>query len=191
MFNIVISIIGFFTLFLILKNSFKRKAMIESLFYFTNISVFFISVYYLTNLSIPILHLSFTLYMVITGIMFNLVILPYGRINNIKLKDIGVSYLSGFLAHDLMPVLVIINFYISNETMHINYLIYTLIFPIIYFCFCIFIGKSGYQLNENPTNYVYPFFDIDKLGIKKVLLILIGLIIFFLLIGYVLIITKQ
>lgn len=119
----------------------------------------------------------------ITFSIFNFIILPYGRKNKIKLKDIGTTKLVAFILHDLVPLLSVVNWFFSNPNLTYRTIIYSLIFPILYSFFCIFIGKSGYIVKENPTNYIYPFFDIDKLGLKKVLLIILGLLLFVVALG--------
>lgn len=189
-FRIIYVIIATIILINLVTVSFTKKPRLEAFYYFTDQVILLSILYMLFDIDSNIIHFSIMLYLSIIFILFNFVILPYGKVINTTLKDIGLTVLDNFLIHILVPSLFIIYWFIYGTNINYTDLGYVLIYPLIYALFAIIRGKYGKPLSQNPTNYIYPFFDIEKFGVLKVILMILGLVIFVLLLGSLFIYLK-
>ncbi len=189
-FRIIYVIVASVILTNLVTASFTKKPRLESFYYFTDQVMLISILYMLLNIDNCIIHFSIMLYLSIIFILFNFVILPYGKVINTTLEDIGLTKFDNFLIHILVPLLFIIYWFLYGKNINYTDLGYTLIYPLIYALFAIIRGKYGKPLSKNPTNYIYPFFDIERFGVFKVILIILGLIVFVLLLGCLFIYLK-
>lgn len=88
--------------------------------------------------------------------------------------------------HYILPIMTIIDFILFDEKGLIkkNYPFIWIIIPYIYFLVAILYAKVGNGLGMGNSKYPYPFIDIDKLGLSKVIVTIIIMTIGFILIGY-------
>ena len=187
----IIVITSFLGIVFLSTNMLKRLPRIEFLFYFTNLSNIFILIYHLFNINNKYLLFSITLYLFVTFLIFNFLLLPYGRKNNLSIKDINLGKTENLLVHNIVPLLSMFYWFKFGVNIKYSESYLVLLFPIAYVMFCFIYGKSGRPLDTNPTNYIYPFFDLDKLGIKKVGLIVSTLILLLLVISTIMIFVKN
>jgi len=189
-FRIIYVIIATIILLNLVTASFTKKPRIESFYYFTDQVILLSILYMLFGVDNNVIHFSIMLYLSIIFILFNFVILPYGKVINTTLEDIGLTKFDNFLIHILVPALFIIYWFIYGTNINYTDLGYVLVYPLIYALFAIIRGKYGKPLSKNPTNYIYPFFDIEKFGVFKVILMILGLVVFVLLLGCLFIYLK-
>ena len=93
-------------------------------------------------------------------------------------KPTGTQMIVNELLHSIIPLLVIVFWYLYEEKSPITYkkILQWLIYPIIYL---IYILRRGYFSNFYP----YPFVDVGNLGLSKVLINSAGLIVLFIFIS--------
>lgn len=190
-FRILYIIIASIILLKLITGNLTKKPGLESFYYFTDQTTLLSILYFLFNINNDIIHFSIVLYLLIVCVVFNLIILPYGKVINTTLRDIGLTMLDNFLIHILVPILFILYWFLYGNNINYIDMIYALIYPLIYILFAIIRGKYGKPLTKNPTKYVYPFFDVERFGILKVLIFIILLVIFSLFLGFLLIYFKQ
>lgn len=190
-FRIIYVIVTTLILTNLVTASFTKKPRLEAFYYFTDQVTLFSILYMLFNLDNNVIHFSIMLYLLIIFILFNFVILPYGKVINTTLKDIGLTMLDNFLIHILVPISFVIYWFLYGTNIRYTDLRYILIYPLIYVLFAIIRGKYGKPLSKNPTNYIYPFFDIEKFGVFKVILMILGLILFVLILACLFIYLKS
>lgn len=101
---------------------------------------------------------AITVYITVVGLVYQVVLRPYW-------KPEGLQMVVNELLHTLIPVLVILYWYLYENKYSIKYgaILKWLIYPLIYLTFILLRGYlSGF--------YPYPFVDVLKLGLPKVLL---------------------
>lgn len=190
-FRFIYVVIASIILFKLITADLTKKPKLESFYYFTDQVTLLSILYMFFNINNSIIHFSVVLYLLIIFIVFNFIMLPYGKFINVKLEDIGLTVLDNFLIHVLVPVLFIVYWFIYGINIHYIDLLYVLVYPLIYVLFAIFRGKYGKPLTKNPTNYLYPFFDVDRYGIFKVILMTLGLLVFVIFLSFLLIYLKS
>lgn len=181
---ILLSAIG---LLFLATNTFRRKPRGEFLIYFTNMSNMFVLLYFLFNINNSVIQFLVTIYITFTMLVFNLVIYPMLVKLGSRLKDIGTDMITSSIAHIIVPILVLIYWFKYPVNIEYGDLVYIFPLPLLYLFFAFWLGKSGYKIRENITNYIYPFLDLDKLGIRKVFVNIIILFVLLVLLSYSLI----
>lgn len=181
---ILLSAIG---LLFLATNTFRRKPRREFLIYFTNMSNMFVLLYFLFNINNSVIQFLVTIYITFTMLVFNLVIYPMLVKLGSRLKDIGTDMITSSIAHIIVPILVLIYWFKYPVNIEYGDLVYIFPFSLLYLFFAFWLGKSGYKIRENITNYIYPFLDLDKLGIRKVFINIIILFVLLVLLSYSLI----
>ncbi len=181
---ILLSAIG---LLFLATNTFRRKPRREFLIYFTNMSNMFVLLYFLFNINNSVIQFLVTIYITFTMLVFNLVIYPMLVKLGSRLKDIGTDMITSSIAHIIVPILVLIYWFKYPVNIEYGDLVYIFPLSLLYLFFAFWLGKSGYKIRENITNYIYPFLDLDKLGIRKVFINIIILFVLLVLLSYSLI----
>lgn len=188
-FKIIYILIAVFSLFKIITRSFSTKIQKEAFYYFTNQVTLISVIVLLLNIENDILYFSIALYMTIISLTFNFLLLPYGKKQNITLCDISLTKFDNLLIHIILPIMFFMNWFFTKNNIYYLDIVYSIVYPAIYILFVIIRGKLGKEIDA-PTNYIYPFFDIDKFGIAKVMVMVLSLFIFSVLIGISLIYLK-
>lgn len=105
-----------------------------------------------------------TVYITVVGLVYQIVLRPLW-------KPEGLQMIVNELLHTLIPILVILFWYLYENKSSIKYtaILKWLMYPLIYL---VFILVRGYFSDFYP----YPFVDVVTLGLSKVLLNSIGLV---------------
>lgn len=98
-------------------------------------------------------------------------------------KPIGMQHLVDELLHSVIPLYVVIYWFIyaGNKKSNVRSLVYWLLYPLVYTLFVLARGSFS-------NHYPYPFFNIKNIGISQVLLN--SLLILILIVGVMFILTR-
>lgn len=136
----------------------------------------------------PLVKGSITMCIVVTGIVYHLMLDGIMETNSVSVSPVLVA--GNFLVHTVVPVMVVLDYFLffpkgQYKSLHP---IAWLVLPYLYFGFVMvraeisdsrFSGFGGTQ-----SRYPYPFLDVDLYGWDKVLLIVLGITVAFLALGY-------
>ena len=107
----------------------------------------------------PALKGAVTVYIAITGLVYNFILIP---IIASTTNPVFISPLSNFLLHTLTPIMAVIDWIMFDEHGSLNWLLplYWLCYPLAYGVFALIRGL----FLSGPNRYPYPFLDVDQLG---------------------------
>ncbi len=119
----------------------------------------------------PSVHGAITLYISVTFVIFVILLAPL-------YIPTGIQIFTNLMVHYLIPIAMIIEWIVtgSNSEYKWSYEWYWMIYPIGYLIYSLFLG--GFF-----NIYIYPFFDITKIGLLGLIIAIIGLTTFFILLG--------
>jgi len=167
----------------------NKKFNINVFFFFTNLTIIIAMFYYLFELVfVPFLEikLAIVLYIFLVMIIYNFILVPKAKKDKAN-HDFYSVY--DIIAHIIIPILILIDWIFLTKSKHISKLVLLMfsIYPILY-SLIVFIKaekKLGKPFKHSNNHYPYFFFEIDKYGVKKIMVNLLVLIILMLLIGYI------
>lgn len=98
----------------------------------------------------------------------------------------GSSSLTLILLHDVCPLMVLLDWILFDEKGLLTgkFPLQGVAAPLLYFVYAMIAANIGDGIGHGSSRYPYPFIDVDVLGLPKVLLIVIGLVAFFLALGF-------
>lgn len=191
-FSAIISVLGWFAvflqLFLIIQNRIASipETIVRFFSFFTietNILVAICFTYLWLNqksklgifFSNPKNITAITLYILIVGIVYNLIL-------RFSWSPTGFQKLDDELLHSLIPILVLVYWivFVDKKQLKFKDVFSWLIFP---FVFLVYTLIRGYFFNFYP----YPFIDIIQLGYSKVIINSFFMVLAFLIVGFLLI----
>ncbi|MEI6312437.1 MAG: Pr6Pr family membrane protein [Bacteroidota bacterium] len=128
------------------------------------VGIFFTSQIFSSNnkwnqfFSNPNIATSITVYISLVGLIFNLLLRK-------TYHPSGIEGVNNNLLHVIIPLATIYYWYMCIRKERIKYesIYYWIIYPL---CYVVYILVKGYFMHF----YQYPFFDVDKLGYEKVIL---------------------
>ncbi|MBD3229310.1 MAG: hypothetical protein GF329_14090 [Candidatus Lokiarchaeota archaeon] len=136
---------------------FTMQTNLMVLIWFTMVNIFYKN-YGLLQKILGLLKGAFTLYITVTFIVFAIVLEPL-------YNPTGFELFSNIVLHYIIPISFILDWIITEKSNYKwKYLFYWLIYPVFYLVFAITHGTL-------TGNYIYPFLDINLLGIGLFLLV--------------------
>ncbi len=137
----------------------------------------------------PLLKGSVTMCIAVTGLVYHFMLNGVMEANAEKVSPVLLA--GNILVHYVVPAMVVLDYFLffpkgQYKSLH---LIAWLVLPYLYFGFALlraeisdtrFSGFGGAQ-----SRYPYPFMDVDLYGWDKVLLIVLGITVAFLALGYI------
>lgn len=119
----------------------------------------------------PAVHGAITLYISVTFIIFAILLAP-GYVPE------GIYIFTNLMVHYIIPIAMIFEWILTETDAEYkwSYELYWMIYPIAYLIYSLILGGVF-------SIYIYPFFDVTKLGVPGLVLAIIGLTSFFLLLG--------
>ncbi len=109
---------------------------------------------------------ALTLYITVTFIIFAIILSPL-------YQPSGIDGIINLMVHYIIPIGFIIDWFITeNNSYEWQFIPYWLIYPI---CYLVFVMIHGVTLDD----FIYPFLNIDSLGVNGLVISVIFLILFF------------
>ncbi|MGN0562247.1 MAG: Pr6Pr family membrane protein [Candidatus Fimenecus sp.] len=137
----------------------------------------------------PLVKGSITMCIAVTGIVYHLLLDGMMEANAASVSP--VLYAGNFLVHTVVPVMVVLDYFLffpkgQYKSLHP---IAWLVLPYLYFGFILLRAEISDSLFSGfggaKSRYPYPFLDVDLYGWDKVLLIVLGITVAFLALGYI------
>ncbi|MFW9882005.1 MAG: Pr6Pr family membrane protein [Candidatus Thorarchaeota archaeon] len=119
----------------------------------------------------PAVHGAITLYISVTFLIFAILLAPF-------YIPTGIYIFTNLMVHYVIPIAMIFEWLITEIERKCEwiYLPYWLIYPIGYLIYSLILGGVF-------NIYIYPFFDMTKISIAGLIIAIIGLTLFFILLG--------
>lgn len=174
----------------------KGQFQIHVFLFFTNLSILLCFLFYSIDMLLFVTQYtvdavlisakgSIVLYVLVTMIIYNVVLVPRHR--NTGIQHVFYSPLD-LIGHCFIPALVLFDWVFSTPKVNISFFspISWLVIPIFYCVLILVKGKNhlGRKFEYLNSFYPYYFMDIDKIGSKKFFSNIVILIIVFLGLGY-------
>ncbi len=123
---------------------------------------------------------ALTIMIVVTGLIFNFILAHQSGSGGLS-----AGSLSNFLVHTFTPLAVFADWLVFVPKRRLSRLapFYWIVIPMLYWAFAIVRAQIGGPL-ANGSYYPYPFIDFDKFGIGYVLRYVAVLVVFFVILGY-------
>ena len=133
--------------------------------------------------------LSFSMAMGIwvTHLVYHFLLLPAARRQGKRFEDFGAA-LGNLFAHYLTPLLVVAQWLLLADKTGLDWTcaLWWLALPLLYTAFALLRARTGRPIGHTHLIYPYFFMDVDRLGWRKFLLVLLGLSAAFFLLGLIL-----
>lgn len=137
----------------------------------------------------PLVKGSITMCIAVTGIVYHFLLDGMMEANAASVSP--VLYAGNFLVHTVVPVMVVLDYFLFSPKGQYKSLhpIAWLVLPYLYFGFILLRAEISDSLFSGfggaKSRYPYPFLDVDLYGWDKVLLIVLGITVAFLALGYI------
>ncbi|MGN0572196.1 MAG: Pr6Pr family membrane protein [Candidatus Fimenecus sp.] len=137
----------------------------------------------------PLLKGSITMCIVATGLVYHLLLNGTMEANAASVSS--VLYAGNLLVHTVVPIMVVLDYFLFFPKGQYKslYPIAWLVLPYLYFGFILLRAEVSDSLfsgfGGTKSRYPYPFLDVDLYGWDKVLLIVLGITVAFLALGYI------
>ena len=137
----------------------------------------------------PLVKGSVTMCIAVTGIVYHFLLDGMMEANAASVSPVLDA--GNFLVHTVVPVMVVLDYFLffpkgQYKSLHP---IAWLVLPYLYFGFIWLRAEISYSLFSGfggaKSRYPYPFLDVDLYGWDKVLLIVLGITVAFLALGYI------
>lgn len=137
----------------------------------------------------PLVKGSITMCIAVTGIVYHLLLDGMMETNAASFSPLPDA--GNFLVHTVVPVMVVLDYFLffpKGQYKSLHPIVW-LVLPYLYFGFILLRAEISDSLFSGfggaKSRYPYPFLDVDLYGWDKVLLIVLGITVAFLALGYI------